>query len=70
MKRKVEHKDGKGDGKHHFANAASESSQTPSSSAKPIAASTFFTRHNFDNFSKFVELEEDPRVPQVLTATV
>ena len=53
-------KDGKGDGKDHFSNAASESSNAPTSQPKAIAASTFFTMHNF---SSLLEIERKEEVP-------
>ena len=64
-------KDGKGDGKDHFSNAASESSSAPTSQPKPIAASTFFTMHNFSSLFEIERKEEVPDcVPQLLTGQV
>ena len=51
-------KDGKGDGKDHFSNAASESSSAPISQPKAIAASTFFTMHNLSSLFEIERKEE------------
>ena len=64
-------KDGKGDGKDHFSNAASESSSAPTSQPKAIAASTFFTMHNFSSLFEIERKEEvQGDVPQPLTEQV
>ena len=64
-------KDGKGDGKDHFSNAASESSNAPTLQPKAIAASTFFTTHNFANLLEIGRKEEVPDdVPPPLTEQV
>ena len=64
-------KDGKGDGKDHFSNAASESSSAPTSQPKAIAASTFFTMHNFSSLLEIERKEEvQDDVPQPLTEQV
>ena len=64
-------KDGKGDGKDHFSNAASESSSAPTSQPKAIAASTFFTMRNFSSLFEIERKEEvQDDVPQLLTEQV
>ena len=64
-------KDGKGDGKDHFSNAASESSSAPTSQPKAIAASTFFTMHNFSSLFEIERKEEvQDDVPQLLREQV
>ena len=63
-------KDGKG-GKDHFSNAASESSSAPTSQPKAIAASTFFTMHNFSSLFEIERKEEvQDDVPQLLIEQV
>ena len=64
-------KDVKGDGKDHFSNAASESSSAPTSQPKAIAASTFFTMHNFSSLLEIERKEEvQDDVPQLLEEQV
>ena len=64
-------KDGKGDGKDHFSNAASESSSAPTSQPKAIAASTFFTMHNLSSLFEIERKEEvQDDVPQLLEEQV
>ena len=64
-------KDGKGDGKDHFSNAASESSTAPTSQPKSIAASTFLTVHNLSSLFEIERREEvHDDVPQHLTEQV
>ena len=62
---------GKWRGKDHFSNAVSESSVAPTSQPKAIAASTFFTMHNFSSFFEIERKEEvHDDVPQRLTEQV
>ena len=64
-------KDGKGDGKDHFSNAASENSSAPTSQPKAIAASTFFTMHNLCSLFEIERREEvQDHVPQLLEEQV
>ena len=64
-------KDGKGDGKDHFSNTASESSSAPTSQPKAIAASTFFTMHNLSSLFEIERKEEvQDDVPQLLEEQV
>ena len=64
-------KDGKGDGKDHFSNAASENSSAPTSQPKAIAASTFFTMHNLCSLFEIERREEvQDDVPQLLEEQV
>ena len=64
-------KDGKGDGKDHFSNAASESSSAPTSQPKVIAALTFFTMRNLSSLPEIERKEEvQDDVPQLLEEQV
>ena len=64
-------KDGKGDGKDHFSNAASENSSAPTSQPKAIAASTFFTMRNLCSLFEIERREEvQDDVPQLLEEQV